>query len=801
MGYRVLASLLPAVLLVALAPCTASAQSIGPDSLVTLAERHVVNGELETAESMFKQALATRDDLPLAHVGLGRIALKQGEVEAALEHFEKAEKLARRKGYLQFGQGLIAAAQGDDDAAKSKFQDAFRRNRSFAPALVELGKIQSKNILERFAVRRTLTRAINADPLTPDGYLELGKVYENAGDLDAAIEKYEDQLRVNPDNGETLMRLGMALIDKGRYWHARQRLFQAIQLNTGNEAEISLAMAATYLGDRQFRQAHDAYAQAFRIMPEEEVALYNDISEVGNRFEVAYYQRVSGEQRAIFLEKFWLRRDPTPAAHENPRMLEHFRRVWYAQKHYSDGRKPWDDRGSVYIRYGEPEHRATSASPNFIVDPSVDEVRERYLTGIYGSNIPDILTHTSFPSYPLVDPRQYTNDATTSRFMETWMTDWELSKTVDDGTSSQYSQESTRFGATTGLASLTRWEEWTYTRVAEGLQLTFVDRIGTGDYRFATPPMTASLDMTSRLHEYAPAEQYDMAKSRMPDLYMYDRTAEPLNFYYYTAQFRAPDNRTQMDVYYGLPTSELQFQRSESGFTASIKSGIAVFDTLWNVMARAEIPTQLQSRERPTLQRGAIHVDRRSVLFDGGERVLLNVQAEDIASGRMQAYRENIEVARFDTDRLAMSDIVLAGMITPADSVSRTTWERHGLNIVPMASRSFRPGQPLYVYVELYNLTRGEDYGETEYEVEYAIRAGAAEGGSILGTVGRILGGSSQRVGVGQVVEGIRDTEYQHFQIDTSNLRAGEYTLIITVHDLKSDQTVTKQRRFRIGGG
>ena len=123
---------------------------------------------------------------------------------------------------------------------------------------------------------------------------------------------------------------------------------------------------------------------------------------------------------------------------------------------------------------------------------------------------------------------------------------------------------------------------------------------------------------------------------------------------------------------------------------------------------------------------------------------------------------------------------------------------RNGLKIVPMATLSFRRGGPMYVYFEIYNLTRGEDFGMTEYEVEHAVRSGRGSNeGGILRAVGRFLG-LEQRVGVARVMEGIQSDESQHFQIDTGTLEAGTYTLVITVSDVNADRVVSKERTLHI---
>lgn len=784
-------------------------------SLVNHAAVQLANGDSDSAEVLYRTALRINPRFAVAAVGLGRILVSKDSIDAAKRLFEQAESWDRNKGYKQFGEGLILKKRGQRDRAKTRFQEAFRKNNRFADALLEVARIQASGFVDRFAAKRTYRRVLEVAPNHPSAAYELGRLQEDSGELDEAIISYEAQLRANPQHGETMIRLGYTLLDKQHYWHARQRLYDALLNTSGKEGELSLALAATYMGDRQFALAHEAYMQALQLLPEDERALYEDISLITSPQEAAYVQRVSGEQKAIFLQKFWLRRDPTPATAVNERMLEHFRRVWYAKRHFSRGRQPWDDRGQVYIRYGEPDQRASSSNPNFSTNHNVDMVRERYMNAIYGTNPPESLQRGVLPVFPLVDPVQmlqsgFESGQPTQSTSTTGQQYGDVGETSDTGsdeaaasavTSTQQAREQVPTFSAMAQAQLIRWEEWTYTGVLNGLNLTFVDRIGRGDFRFATPPPTTDMNKATVMQQYAPQEQLTIAAMEVPEQFEYDAQQAPFNFYYYVAQFREPTtSKTEVDIYYGLPMADLQFRAQDDGtFKATVQNGFAVFDTLWNVQGRFLDRTDLISPTRPSQDRGSIHVDTRSMVLDGGQRVLLSVQAEDVGSGRLQAYRENVPIAKFDSSILAMSDIVVAGSIRPADSTSARKFVRNGLHILPMASRSFRRGQPIHVYFEIYNLTRGTDYGDTEYEVEHAFRTGAGEGGSILGSIGRILGGSSRRVGVARVMEGIRGSEYQHFQLSTSGIPKGEYTLIITVRDLKSNQRVTKERLVMIG--
>ena len=70
------------------------------------------------------------------------------------------------------------------------------------------------------------------------------------------------------------------------------------------------------------------------------------------------------EERQDFVEQFWARRDPTPGTPENEFKEEHYRRIAYANVHYTheplaneEGNRPgWQtDRGHMYILYGPPD--------------------------------------------------------------------------------------------------------------------------------------------------------------------------------------------------------------------------------------------------------------------------------------------------------------------------------------------------------------------------------------------------------------------------------------------------------------
>lgn len=70
-----------------------------------------------------------------------------------------------------------------------------------------------------------------------------------------------------------------------------------------------------------------------------------------------FYKLENDRERDLFIEEFWLQRDPTPATERNEFKEEHYRRIEYANKNFGRGTpiKGWrTDRGRIYIVLGKP---------------------------------------------------------------------------------------------------------------------------------------------------------------------------------------------------------------------------------------------------------------------------------------------------------------------------------------------------------------------------------------------------------------------------------------------------------------
>ena len=71
----------------------------------------------------------------------------------------------------------------------------------------------------------------------------------------------------------------------------------------------------------------------------------------------------TNEEMESFIEKFWLRRDPTPDTKENEFRNEYYNRIAFANENFASGiQGRRTDRGMIYILYGKPDKIERSRS-------------------------------------------------------------------------------------------------------------------------------------------------------------------------------------------------------------------------------------------------------------------------------------------------------------------------------------------------------------------------------------------------------------------------------------------------------
>jgi GWxTD domain-containing protein len=97
----------------------------------------------------------------------------------------------------------------------------------------------------------------------------------------------------------------------------------------------------------------------------------------------AYKALTTDEEREMFVNQFWERRDPTPGTAPNEFKTEHYRRVGYTNQRFGVQSFPgWKtDRGRIYISYGPPDEIDSHPAGDGTNYP-FEQWRYRYIQGI-----------------------------------------------------------------------------------------------------------------------------------------------------------------------------------------------------------------------------------------------------------------------------------------------------------------------------------------------------------------------------------------------------------------------------------
>jgi tetratricopeptide (TPR) repeat protein len=117
-------------------------------------------------------------------------------------------------------------------------------------------------------------RWIQAEPGNATAWLSLGVANNELGRFSAAVEAYQEAVRLKPDFAMAWYKLGVNYTNLGRYHEAIKALRQGLRLK-GNDAMawFNLGVANDHLGRRQ--EAVETYLKAIRLKPDYVDALTN----------------------------------------------------------------------------------------------------------------------------------------------------------------------------------------------------------------------------------------------------------------------------------------------------------------------------------------------------------------------------------------------------------------------------------------------------------------------------------------------------------------------------------------------
>ena len=495
--------------------------------------------------------------------------------------------------------------------------------------------------------------------------------------------------------------------------------------------------------------------------------LFEDLKYILKDKELDYFKTLSDvEDKRRFFHRFWDSRDPTPVSPINVRVLEHYRRLVYAEKNYWFDRvrnevtdpdkfgvlkfpksyelnEEFNDRGLIYIRYGEPDQTATTVSPsprfNLASTSIVSSTLPRNESWLYeqSADQPKRIFHF------MVDPMASGNN-------------WRLSPVL-----ANFSMLEDRQG----------WD----------------------------PKLDRLLSVRSQSEYLAAAHEMEIENSEVVfkamsnDSHSWSKKVMPLKMSAFVAHFRGDQGKTRMEVYIGIQLKELSLKKAQQEKSLEFEYGAGIYDSHLDEQAKFFEKHPLADIDPKRISND--YFINRYVFDLKPETYQLSFYAQSSDKSKLGGGNFDIEVPSFKNDKLNLSDLELAFNIVPFDSSS--VFNRGELSIVPNPSAKFKKSEPMFLYYEIYNLTKDEQ-GVTSFETEYSINQIERQKKGLKRIFGFLGGGGKESVSIKNDRQGHDETSFEYASFDVSKLDSGDYRLTVKVNDLNGDLDSEKTVKLRL---
>ncbi len=478
----------------------------------------------------------------------------------------------------------------------------------------------------------------------------------------------------------------------------------------------------------------------------------------------AFLRLQTNEEREQFIEQFWLRRDPTPDTPENEFKEEHYRRIAYANEHFASGIPGWKaDRGKIYIIWGKPDSIESHPSGGSYDRPSSEGGGEtatfpfevwnyRYLEGV-GSNI-DL------------------------EFVDTTMSG-EYHLSLDPG-------EKDALAHVPG-AGLTQMEAMGMSDKTQRFQNTDGTTLGT-----AIGQRPESMEEFTRLNTWAKVQQPPPVKFKDLEALVTSRIVRnQLSFDYRFDFYRVTDDTDMVPVTVQIPNRQMSFQEKEGVQTASLNLfvristlGGRVVQTFEDVIVK-DFPSSLLQQSLK-----GVSVYQKAVPLRPG-LYRLDIVIKDINSSNVGVVNTRLPVPRFEEDKLASSQIVLADEIVhvTAHEIGLGQFVVGDMKVRPKLDATFETSDNLGIYLQVYNLKPDEKTHQPNASILYVITKDGHKDGD---TPVFRLEESTQQMGD----HGDQITLDKTMKL--ASVPPGKYKLAIQITDNLAKQTISQSADFTV---
>ena len=470
----------------------------------------------------------------------------------------------------------------------------------------------------------------------------------------------------------------------------------------------------------------------------------------------AFKKLATDDERERFIEEFWRRRDPDPDTDENEFKEEYYERIAYANEHFASGIPGWKtDRGRIWIMYGKPDERETHPMGGSYERPSYEGGGStttypfevwfyRYLAGV-GSGV----------EIEFVDP--------------TGSGEYRIARNPN---------EKDALLMIPG-AGLTLSEQLGLSSKAD--RISGIGGVGNAQYQREQDSPFSRLQLLADLNRPPQVKFNDLATAVNTGVV----EENPLNFDLRIDFFRQSDERVITAFTIQTENKDLVFQ--DSGGLQQARMNI--FARITSVAGRRvgifEDPViTTATAEELSEARGKKSAYQKAVpLAPGTYKV--DVIVRDVTSGATGLKHLGFTVPKYDPEKLSTSTMILAAKLESlVDQPAVGQFVIGTAKVIPNVSGIYRRGQPVGVYLQVYNAGIDQTTLRPSVDVEYAL----SKDGKELGKQSedwRGMSDSGQRLTLARL-------------IDTRNLSPGEYEIAIRIRDRVSGQSLAPSQKFTV---
>jgi GWxTD domain-containing protein len=470
----------------------------------------------------------------------------------------------------------------------------------------------------------------------------------------------------------------------------------------------------------------------------------------------AFKKLATDDERERFIEEFWRRRDPDPDTDENEFKEEYYERIAYANEHFASGIPGWKtDRGRIWIMYGKPDGQET---------------------------------HPMGGSY---DRPSYEGGGSTSTYpFETWF--YRYLPGVGSGIEIEFVDPTG-----SGEYRLARnANEKDALLMVPGSGLTLSEQLGLTDKADRISGMGGSGSTGYQREQDSPFSRLQLLAnlSRPPQVKFSDLQSavntgvieeNPLNFDVRVDFFRQSDERVITAFTIQTENRDLVFQ--DSGGLKQARMNI--FGRITSVAGRragifedpvittATSEELIEAKDRKSAYQKAV------ALTPGTYKV--DVIVRDVASGATGVRHIGFTVPKYDSQKLSTSTLVLAAKLESlVDQPAVGQFVIGQQKVIPNVAGIYRRGQPVGVYLQVYNAGIDQTTLRPSVDVEYQLTKDGKEVGKQVEDW-RGMSDAGQRLTLARLM-------------DTQALAFGEYELTIRIRDRVSGQTLTPAAKFSV---